>query len=184
MVGANLAQKLDARHRLPMAGSPRIQEKIRIKSEVRVNDVGSRKPRLSRGFGVFKSLCTKPISGHLAPVHVTSNYVLVVLSVEDISCLVIPDGCLGLPTLAALEQGIPVIAVRDNDNLMNNDLSLVPRQKGKFHTAENYLEAAGIMNAIMAGITVESITRPIHATNVKEDGIERDAPTMERVISA
>ena len=30
-----------------------------------------------------------------------------VLTAEDVSCLVIPDGCLGLPTLAALEQRIP-----------------------------------------------------------------------------
>ena len=34
------------------------------------------------------------------------------LTARDVSCLVIPDGCIGLPTLAALEQGIPVIAVR------------------------------------------------------------------------
>ncbi|MFC2002561.1 DUF3326 domain-containing protein [Chloroflexota bacterium] len=40
------------------------------------------------------------------------------LTVVDISCLVIPDGCVGLPTLAALEQGIPVIAVRENKNRM------------------------------------------------------------------
>ena len=31
-----------------------------------------------------------------------------VFTSEDVSCLVIPDGCLGLPTLAALEQGISV----------------------------------------------------------------------------
>jgi hypothetical protein len=43
-----------------------------------------------------------------------------VLTAEDVSCLVIPDGCLGLPTLAALEQGIKVIAVRENKNLGSN----------------------------------------------------------------
>ena len=44
------------------------------------------------------------------------------ISNSDISCLVIPDGCIGLPTLAALEQGIPVIAVKGNKNAMRNDL--------------------------------------------------------------
>ena len=34
-----------------------------------------------------------------------------VLTARDISCLILPDGCIGLPTLAALEQGITVIAV-------------------------------------------------------------------------
>ena len=49
-----------------------------------------------------------------------------VLTAADISCLVIPDGCVGLPTLAALEQGIPVIAVRENKNVMRNDLTVLP----------------------------------------------------------
>ena len=44
-----------------------------------------------------------------------------VLTARDISCLVIPDGCLGLPTIAALYHRIPVIAVRENKNLMKND---------------------------------------------------------------
>ena len=29
-----------------------------------------------------------------------------VIAAADISCLVIPEGCLGLPTLAAMEQGL------------------------------------------------------------------------------
>ena len=37
-----------------------------------------------------------------------------VLTAADIFCLVIPEGVLGLPVFAALEQGIPVIAVREN----------------------------------------------------------------------
>ena len=45
-----------------------------------------------------------------------------VITAEDVSALVIPDGCVGLPTLAAVEQGIPVVAVRSNTNLMRNDL--------------------------------------------------------------
>ena len=32
-----------------------------------------------------------------------------VMTAENVSCLVMPEGCLGLPTLAALHQGIPVI---------------------------------------------------------------------------
>jgi len=43
-----------------------------------------------------------------------------VLTAADVSCLVIPDGCVGLPRLAALEQGIPVIAVKENRNRMRN----------------------------------------------------------------
>ena len=89
-----------------------------------------------------------------------------VYSVEDISCLVVPDGCLGLPTMAALEQGIHVIAVRENRNLMNNDLARLPWRKGQFIQVQNYLEAAGVMNALRAGIALESVRRPISATKV------------------
>ena len=83
-----------------------------------------------------------------------------ILSAKDISCLVIPDGCLGLPTLAALEQGIKVIAVKENKNLMCNDLSVLPWNKGQFFQVENYLEAVGILNAIKNGISPQSVRRP------------------------
>ena len=90
-----------------------------------------------------------------------------VLSVEDVSCLIIPDGCFGLPTMAALDQGIIVIVVRENRNLMKNDLSELPSKKGQLIQVDNYLEAVGVMNAIKAGVTLESIRRPIAATQTR-----------------
>jgi hypothetical protein len=84
-----------------------------------------------------------------------------VLTVENISCLVIPDGCIGLPTLAALEQGIPVIAVKENRNLMRNDLSQLPWSQGQLHLVENYWEAAGVMAAMQAGIDPQAVRRPL-----------------------
>jgi hypothetical protein len=89
-----------------------------------------------------------------------------VISVEDISCLVIPDGCLGLPTLAALEQGIPVIAVKDKKNIVENDLSALPWHHNQLFFAENYLEAAGIIAALKSGTTLESIRRPLRSATV------------------
>lgn len=90
------------------------------------------------------------------------------LTVADVSCLVIPDGCVGLPTLAALEQGIPVIAVKENKNRMQNKLEDLPFAPGKLFVVENYLEAVGVMNAIKAGVTTESVRRPLSKTKVKE----------------
>jgi len=87
-----------------------------------------------------------------------------VLSVSDISCLVIPDGCVGLPTLAALERKIPVIAVRENKNLMQNDLEKLPFAPGTLFMVENYHEAVGIMYALKAGVTRESVQRPLPQT--------------------
>ncbi len=89
-----------------------------------------------------------------------------VISAEDISCLVIPDGCIGLPTLAALEQGIPVIAVRENRNKMKNNLSALPWQEDGLITVENYWEAAGVMNALKAGVAPESVRRPLKSVDI------------------
>ncbi len=84
-----------------------------------------------------------------------------VITAADISCLVIPDGCVGLPTLAALEQGIPVIAVRENRNLMRNDLTTLPWDDGQLILVDNYWEAAGVASAMRAGIAPASVRRPI-----------------------
>lgn len=86
------------------------------------------------------------------------------IDVTNISCLVIPDGCLGIPTIAALAQGIPVIAVRENTNLMRNDLERLPWKEGQFQIADNYLEAAGMLAAFKAGIAPASVRRPLPYT--------------------
>ena len=91
-----------------------------------------------------------------------------VITAEDVSCLVIPDGCLGLPTLAALEQGIPVIAVRENRNLMRNDLTTLPWAAEQLHVVENYWEAAGVITAMKAGIAPDSVRRPIQRVPVEK----------------
>lgn len=80
---------------------------------------------------------------------------------EDISALIIPDGCVGLPTLAAVEQGISVIAVRNNTNLMRNDLRDLPFRKGQLIYAENYYEAAGYLAALRNGVSLSSLVRPM-----------------------
>jgi len=98
-----------------------------------------------------------------------------ILTVADISCLVIPYGCVGLPTLAALEQGIPVIAVKDNKNLMQNKLEELPFAPGKLLIAENYLEAVGLMHALKAGVSPASVRRPLAYTNVQtQDAVKVD----------
>jgi hypothetical protein len=90
-----------------------------------------------------------------------------VITAEDVSALVIPDGCVGLPTLAAVEQGIPVVAVRSNTNLMRNDLKSLPFRAGQLHYAANYYEAAGILSAMKAGVAPATIARPMQPIRVE-----------------
>ena len=89
-----------------------------------------------------------------------------VLTASDLSALVIPDGCLGLPVLAALEQGIPVIAVKENRNVMQNDLAALPWAPGQFRRVENYWEACGVLIAMRQGVAPESVRRPLPKTTV------------------
>jgi Protein of unknown function (DUF3326) len=82
-----------------------------------------------------------------------------IITARDISCIVIPDSCLGLPVLAALEQGIKVVAV-ENENLMENDIAELPWAPGQFFRAESYAEAVGIVEALKHGIDPRSLYRP------------------------
>ena len=95
-----------------------------------------------------------------------------VLTAANVSCVVLPEGCLGLPTLAALEQGIPVIAVRENRNLMRNDLEALPWAPEQLYVVENYWEAAGVMAALKSGIAPESVRRPLEGTRVETVTVE------------
>ena len=90
------------------------------------------------------------------------------LSVKNISAIIIPDGTLGLPVLAALHQGIKVIAV-NNKNTMQNDLSLLPWKENQFFRCNNYLEANGILNCLKQGISIDSIKRPIKPLQIQKD---------------
>ena len=83
------------------------------------------------------------------------------LTAEDIACLVIPEGCIGLPTIAALQQGITVVAVRENSNVMNNDLDQLPWASGQLLRVDNYWEAAGLLAALRAGLDPASVRRPL-----------------------
>jgi Protein of unknown function (DUF3326) len=97
-----------------------------------------------------------------------------VLTAEDVSALVIPDGCVGLPTLAAVEQGIPVVAVRSNTNLMRNDLKSLPFRAGQLHYAANYYEAAGILSAMKAGVAPATIARPMQPIRIERIAAEAE----------
>ncbi len=101
-----------------------------------------------------------------------------VITASDVSCVIIPNGCVGLPTLAALEQGIPVIAVTENRNRMQNDLTTLPFEPGKLFVVNNYLEAVGVMTALKAGVAVGSVRRPLPDTSVSI--VSSDTPRMSK----
>ena len=106
-----------------------------------------------------------------------------ILTAADVSCLVIPDGCLGLPTLAALEQGIPVVAVEENRNIMKNDLTVLPWAPGKFYRVSNYWEAAGVVSSLRAGIDPCAVRRPLPGAAVVSS-VDKAAGAVEHSLAA
>ena len=163
-VEAMLTHAVSSRFNVPSAHSPMFESR-----DIANQDPGVVEPRMAAE-AISLTFFESVLKGlHKSPRIVTDSSQISepgVISASDVSCLVIPDGCVGLPTLAALEQGIPVIAVRENKNLMENDLTTLPWRSGQLHIVENYLEAAGVLCAIRGGIAPESVRRPIAHTLV------------------
>jgi hypothetical protein len=149
---------------VPSAHAPTLEE-----NSLRAESLGQVDPRkaaeaisTSYFFSVLKGLSRAPA---VVPSAVEFNDPEV-LAAEDISCLVIPDKCVGLPTLAALAQGIQVIAVCGNTNLMKNYLERLPFAPGRLWFVENYLEAAGVIAAMKVGVHPLTVKRPLDRTGV------------------
>ncbi len=88
------------------------------------------------------------------------------IGLKDISCVIVPEGCLGLPTLACLENDIPLIVVKENRNLMKNNLRELPFKSGKLFIVDNYLEAVGVLISLRNGVTPSTVRRPIEHTKI------------------
>ena len=176
-VEAMLTHAISDRFNVPSAHSPMLENR-----DVANQDHGIVDPRMAAE-AVSLTFLHSVLKGlHKSPRIVTDYSQLDdagVISAADISCLVIPDGCLGLPTLAALEQGIPVIAVKENKNLMDNDLTVLPWRPNQFHMVNNYWEAVGVLCALGAGIAPESVRRPIHATKVSARALQDIQPAVQ-----
>jgi hypothetical protein len=163
-VEAMLTHAISMLFNIPSAHSPMMESKEIMNMETGIVEPRKAAEAISSTFlhCILKGL-------HKSPRIVTNSSDfgrLGVLTAADISCLVIPDGCVGLPTIAALEQGIPVIAVKENKNRMQNELEELPFGPGKLFVVENYLEAVGVMNALKAGVAPEVVRRPLKFTKV------------------
>ncbi|MDD5434314.1 MAG: DUF3326 domain-containing protein [Nitrospira sp.] len=165
-VEAMLTHAISLLFNIPSAHSPMLESREILDMDYGIIDPRKAAEIVSVTFlhSIFKGLHRSPKIINNPSIHGNPG----LLTVTDISCLIIPDGCIGLPTLAALEQGIPVIAVRESKNRMRNNLDKLPFKPGKLFIVENYLEAVGVMNAIKAGVSVESVRRPLSYTSITE----------------
>ncbi|MFB0556989.1 MAG: DUF3326 domain-containing protein [Dehalococcoidia bacterium] len=180
-VEAMLTHAISLLFDIPSAHSPMTESKEILNLDVGVVDPRKSAEAISTTYlhCILKGLHRSPRIINNPSIHSHSG----LLTVVDISCLVIPDGCVGLPTLAALEQGIPVISVKENKNRMQNKLEELPFAPGKLFVVDNYLEAVGVMNAIKAGVAPESVRRPLAHTTVREETESQESKPLEKMIT-
>lgn len=158
-IEALLTHSLSLIENKPAAHSP-----IAVGTNHLIQDVGVLDPRMAAEFVSITYLQCILKGLQRSPRLITSESEMNlpgIISARNISAVVIPDGCIGLPTLAALHQGIPVIAVRNNKTVMQNDLDTLPWQDGQLHYVENYMEALGVLVTLKEGLAPGSFKRPI-----------------------
>ena len=156
-VEAILTHAVSSLYDVPSAHSPMYEDRETCDEELGIMDprIASEGVSLTTLHCLFKGL-------HRSPRIVSKPEELLehgVLTAADISCLVIPDGCIGIPTLAAARQGIPIIAVRENRNVMSNDLTVLGIPPDQLYVVDNYLEAAGVLTALRAGVAPPTLRR-------------------------
>jgi len=142
---------------------------MEVSSEVQNADFGIVDPRIAAEMVSTTYLHCILKGLHRSPRIITDPNIINsrnLINVSDINCLVVPDNCVGLPTLAALEQRIPVISVEGNTNIMENNLSELPWGKGKFYKVKNYHEAVGVLCCLKAGIDPKTVRRPLGLTPI------------------
>lgn len=181
-VEAMLTHAVSSLYNIPSAHSPMYADR-----ETCDEDVGVLDPRMAaEGVSLAAFHCV--LKGlHRSPKIVTDAELMQrpgVITASDISCLVIPEGCIGLPTLAAVAQGIPVIAVRENKNVLRNSLAVLGCSDRQLYIVDNYLEAAGLVTALKAGVAPCTVRRDrdLHVTvETTRASTQTDALRQHRV---
>lgn len=72
------------------------------------------------------------------------------ITFKDVDALITPTGCIGRAHEACFEAGIPIIAVEENTTAYNF-------RDSRIKYVENYLEAAGYLSCIKAGVYPPSV---------------------------
>ena len=84
------------------------------------------------------------------------------LSNKDIDVMVSPYGCWGPPHRSCMDNNIPIIVVKENQTVLNDDYP----EWDKIIFVENYIEAAGMIMCMRSGVHPSTVRRPISYTSV------------------
>ncbi len=153
-VEALLTHYISSYTNLPSAHAP-----IDIE-DFHITNIGSIDPRkaieaISTTFFqcVLKGLKNAP---QVIPLNSLINVCPDTITAGDIDVIVMPAGCVGIPNLAADLQNILVIGVKDDICIPKS--SWTPKL---YIEVDNYREATGVLAAMKAGLSVDSVFRPL-----------------------
>ena len=166
-VEAMLTHAVSSKYGVPAAHSPMFESREIAEMDLDVVDSRMAAEVISDTFlqSVLRGLQHAPRFSSASKEDSTTE-----LTAGDIACVVMPEGCLGIPTIAALEQGILVVAVKENRNIMRNDLSALPWKSGQYIQVDNYWEAAGLLAALRVGLDPGSVRRPLRSIGLETEG--------------
>ncbi len=146
---AMISHYLVAQLQLPVAHAPVFPYEMALPVTDHLVD-----PRAASEFMVSTFLPCVLTGLSRAPQYVSSHQRHNRVNFNDLSALVVPSDALGsVPVLAALEKRIPVLAVQNNPTVMQagaDQLALTDR----IIPCASYLEAAGYLQALKAGLTI------------------------------
>lgn len=144
------------RYRVPAAHAPLLNVKdLELKSKV-VDARGAAEFSSTSGLA-----CVLIGLGHAPQVEKTGNFrIKDAINIHNVLAVVAPATALGgVPMLYARRHGIPVIAVRENETILEVTGQMLNLKN--VCQVHNYAEAAGVILALKRGISLSSLRRPL-----------------------
>ena len=89
------------------------------------------------------------------------------LGAEDVDLMISPWRCWGPPHKACLEKEIPIMIVKENKSVLNDTYPL----ENDLIFVDNYIEAAGYLMVMKAGIHPSTVRRPLKQTKILKNNI-------------
>ncbi len=153
---AIISHLIEAKYKLPAAHAPLINMKnMNLKSNI-VDARGAGEFSSTSGLAcVLIGLSQAPQISPLPGCRIKD-----IVNIDNLLAVVAPAGALGgIPMLYAERYQIPVIAVKSNKTIL--DVTAAHMQLDQAIEVNNYFEAAGVIQALKHGISLQSINRPL-----------------------
>ncbi len=93
-----------------------------------------------------------------------SHWQVADLRFSNIDVLITPAGCCGPPHVACITNGIPIVVVMEN--VLAGECAPDINDEKPLLVVNSYLEAAGMIAAMRAGVSPKSLRRPLGFTKV------------------